>query len=426
MRRVSGRGSLVALVSAAVLGVLAPAASSKSYDFPRVRIDATVTPEGSLLLVERRTFDFRGRFSNAEFTIDWPSGLIEDLTVSEAGERVAAQVVGDDASTTATWAYAARNERRTWTIRYRAECAVRTYRDAAHLLWRFVGRWGVPTDLVEVTIHLPEAARRVGLRPRTCPASATTASSPTRPLRDGEIRAWGHGPLDGVGAIPAPDTVTLTVRGLRGDQYVEGSVLAPPEIVPTQRAADRPAYDRILRVERRLADRANEARDRAEARAARRPERHEAERLAALEQARRERDAANRSSWIAAIGALLAGAALVLLARRRDRVPGLPTIVREPPETVHPVSLAIWWHAYRRMPGTKQAYRAQLLHLASEGIIELRSTGSVTDPDDLAVRLRRLPDEEGPDRDFVKFLFPDEGDDAPVSLSALRTGGSDG
>ena len=203
--------------------------------------------------------------------------------------------------------------------------------------------------------------------------------------------------------------------------------MAPPEIVPAARASDRKAYDRILQVERRLADRANEARDRAEARAARRAERREAERLAALEQERRERDAANRSSWIAAIGALLAGAGLVLLARRRDRVPGLPEVVREPPEAIHPVSLAIRWHAYRRVPGTKQAYRAQLLHLASQGIVELRATGSVSDPDDLTIRLRRRPDDDGPDRDFVTFLFPDdEHDDASVSLSALRTGGTDG
>ena len=427
MRRIVARAFLAALAAAAVAVMLAPAASSKSYDFPRVRIDATVMPDGSLLLVERRTFAFRGRFSNAEFTIDWPSDLIEDLTVSEGGERVAAQVVGDDTSTTATWHYSARNERRTWTIRYRAECAVRTYRDAAHLLWRFVGRWGVPTNLVEVTIHLPEVARHVGQRPSTCPPRDLSTLWPTRPLREREVRAWGHGPLDGVVAIPRPDTVTLTVRGLRGDQYVEGSVLAPPEIVPAARASDRRAYDRILQVERRLADRANDARDRAEARAERGAERREAERRAALEQERRDRDAANRSSWIVAIGALVAGAALVLLARRRDRVSGLPEVVREPPEAVHPVSLAIRWHAYRRVPGTKPAYRAQLLHLASEGIIELRATGSVSDPDDLTIRLRRRPDDDGPDRDFVTFLFPDdEHDDAPVSLAALRTGGTDG
>ena len=181
MGRIATRASHAALAAAAVIVVLAPPASSKSYDFPRVRIDATVTPDGSLLLVERRTFQFRGRFTDAEFTIDWPLDLIEGLTVSEGGERVAVQIVGDETSTTATWHYTARNERRTWTISYEAECAVRTYRDAAHLLWRFVGRWGVPTDLVEVTIHLPEAARQVGQRPSTCPPRdlSTLCADPT-------------------------------------------------------------------------------------------------------------------------------------------------------------------------------------------------------------------------------------------------------
>src|SRR5687767_6047884 len=110
MGRIATRASHAALVAAAVIVVLAPPASSKSYDFPRVRIDATVTPDGSLLLVERRTFQFRGRFTDAEFTIDWPLDLIEGLTVSEGGERVAVLIVGDETSTTATWHYTARNE----------------------------------------------------------------------------------------------------------------------------------------------------------------------------------------------------------------------------------------------------------------------------------------------------------------------------
>ena len=45
----------------------------KAYHFPRVVIDATIEPDGTLALRERRTFEFRGEFSIAFFTIDPPT-----------------------------------------------------------------------------------------------------------------------------------------------------------------------------------------------------------------------------------------------------------------------------------------------------------------------------------------------------------------
>ncbi len=58
---------------------------AKYYDFPQVRIDATVNQDGSLSVVERRTFDFqKGSFSFAyrEIRHRLP-GDITDFHVSE-------------------------------------------------------------------------------------------------------------------------------------------------------------------------------------------------------------------------------------------------------------------------------------------------------------------------------------------------------
>lgn len=418
----------MALVATFVLvAVPSSPASAKSYRFTHVSIDATVRPDGSLQLVERRTFAFHGSFTAADYTVDWPSASIGDLTVREGEVPVSIDVQRRPDSVTASWSFHARDEERTWTIAYTAACAVRVYTDAAHLLWRFVGRWGAPTDEVDVTIHLPEVAKRVPRRPGSCPA-ASTGSVATRPLRAGEVRAWGHGPYAGHVEIVDPSTVRLQVPGLRGDQYVEGSVLFPPAAVPFAHAKDRAAFDDIVAVERRLAEQANEARrkeeerKRRQAEAAKRAE-EAARRRAEAEAERRARAA--RASWLAIVVLALLGPSLILVGRLRDRVAGVPPILREPPDDMHPVQLAMLWSAYRGDHGAKNAYRAQLLHLATMGAIELSPVGTVSDPSDLVVRRTKEPAPEGVDADFLAFLFP-EGAPDTVQLSALSGDGTRG
>ena len=415
----------------ALLTLFGAPAAAKSYRFPSVRIDATVKMDGSLLVVERRTFAFQGSFSEADYAVQWPSSKVVALTVREGDVPVDARLRGDATSTTASWSFRAQNERRTWTISYTAECAVRVYRDAAHLLWRFVGRWGVPTDRVEVTIHLPGVVEDPPLRPTTCPAPAGPifgVATRVRPLRPGEVLAWGHGPYAGQVTITDPSTVVLTVPGLASSQYLEGSVLLPPDAVPFSAAKDRDARDQIIAVEKKLADEANAARDREQARKA-----AQAAAAAAREAARQRALAAEgarraeRGRWAVgiALGLALLGPILVLAARRRDRVPGVPEALQDPPDDTHPVEIAMLWSAYRGVAAPKNAYRAELLYLAARRVIELRAEGLVSEPTDLVVTLRQEPADEGPDRDFVRFLFPEEGP-KEVKLSELTAQGKSG
>jgi len=75
-------------------------------------------------------------------------------------------------------------------------------------------------------------------------------------------------------------------------------------------------------------------------------------------------------------------AAMVLLARRRDRVPGVPRHLQEPPEDIHPVELAKMWAVANGRLGSANVYRTQMLHLANIGAIEMQAVGPVSDPDD--------------------------------------------
>ena len=385
----------VPVILIAIVALNAPREATKDYHFPQVLIDATVHPDGTLELDERRTFDFRGDFTFATFTVDWPFELIEGFEVTEDGQPVTVTPTSTGEGLSATWTFSALDERRTFRIRYRARCAVDAYEDAAHLLWQFVGTgWDKETDLLRATVHLPEAARGGVTRPTTCPAGVAAEGFRTRPLRRGETLAWGHGPLAGVVRIPDPQTVELTVRDLRPFTFVEGSILFPVQAVPLAPIEPGPGRAGVLAEEGRLAEEAN-----------------------AL---RRQHRLETGLVWILLFAVPLFAAGMVLLARRRDSVPGVPRHLQEPPEDIHPVDLAMLWSASQGHLEPKNAYRAQMLHLARTGAIDVQAVGPVSDPEDFQLRLRKSP--RGIDEEFVEFLFAGDGQ-GPVSMRSIKSKG---
>ncbi|MFL5736973.1 MAG: DUF2207 family protein [Actinomycetota bacterium] len=447
MRRTRRLVTLAFAVVTVVLGSTAPA-FAKSYHFTRVLIDATVLPDGSLQLVEQRTYDFSGDFHGADYTIDWPSDKIEDFTVAENGKELNVESNPFVSPFHAVWSYAAADEQRTFTISYRADCAVDVFSDTAHLLWQFVGTgWTVPTDFVKVTVHLPGVARNAPPRPTRCAGagsaipgiSATSSASSlqdqidaavakayedaglkppkglsaggnhgdhqsppaklnARPLKHGEVRAWGHGPFNGNVSIPNPNTVVYTVRNLEPGIFVEGSIVFPPDVVPLAPQQKVERLQGIIAHERELAAEANARRHL-----------HEVE--------------ANVTRALFVLVPLVM-LLLVVISRLRDREPGVPEILREPPEPpeqMHPVDLARIWGSMRGRRPAADAYRAEILYLAQSGVIELAPVGLVSDPEDFTIKRKKDPTAEG-DLDFIDFLFSGDGTDS-VSLKDLEATG---
>ena len=384
------------------------AVSQKSYVFPRVRIDATVQPDGSLDLVERRTFDFDGDFSVAFFTVDWPVTQIEDFTVTEGGRPVPVMVEGRFATETyAEWGLPGDDDVRTFTISYRARCAVDVWADTAHLLWMFIGTgWDVETEEASIRLHLPGFATNARRRTRPqedCPAQPPVGEVRARPLTAGETRAWGHGPLGGEVRIPDPQTVTLDISNLAPFAFVEGSVVFPKEGVPLAHEVPAPMRQVILEQEAEMARVSN----------AQRLE------LLAEEAAKRRR---LMVFWVLLAVEVLVFVVAVVASRLRDRVPGLPDMLQDPPEDLHPVDLAQLWGAAHGRLSMQNEYRAQMLHLARIGAIELQPVGRVTDPEDFIVKLTEVRDANPRDMEFLEFLFPESNDDE-VTFGSLKPTG---
>jgi uncharacterized membrane protein len=396
---------LLVFVALVTMGLWLPPiithAVEKDYHFPEVDIDATVQPNGDLMLEETRTFDFQnGPFTYAYFNVDDPLDHVRDFTIAEKlDDGTEVPVTPDYASHSivtegfqSQWSYSAEDETRTWVFRYRVACAVDVYSDTAHLYWQFIGSgWDQPTQHAVITVHLPGHSASDARRPRACHPEGVVLDLGQTPLTRGEVRAFGHGPLNGEVAFVNPQTIRYDVHDVPPLSYVEGSILFPADAVPTAVATDQPGLERILDQERVWADEANALR-----------ERHQTER-----------------DWVLylLIGVPVALALLVLLARYRDRVPGVPKILEQPPEE-DPVQGSVLWSAWAGHLSPQNAYRAQLLKLARLGAIEMKADGRVSDPKDLTlVRTMDATDLQTElDQDFMWLLFG-RGEDAVDEVS---------
>ena len=395
MKRVLGWVLIVGFIAVTTAGIWLPPlishAVEKDYHFPEVTIDATVLPNGDLQLEETRTFDFQnGPFTYAYFNVDDPKDRVRDFRIAERlDDGTAVPVEPDSAGHSivtegfqSQWSYRAEDETRTWVFRYRVACAVDVYSDTAHLYWQFIGTgWDKATEHAEIIVHLPgRQGGDPGIRQQECEEDRVVPDLGQTPLERGDVRAFGHGPLNGEVTFVDPQTIRYEVRDVPPLSYVEGSILFPPESVSTAVSTGEPGLERILEQEAVWAEQANALRAR-----------HDAER---------------RWVMILLVGVPLALAGLVLLARYRDHVPGVPKLLEEPPED-DPVQAAVLWSAWEGRLSPQNAYRAQVLRLARLGAIELQADGRVTDPEDVTIVRRQdaldLPTET--DQDFMWLMF---------------------
>ena len=398
---------LVGFVAFTTIGLWLPPimihATQKDYHFRDVVIDATVMPNGDLVLEETRTFDFQnGPFTYAFFNVDDPADHVRDFQMfRRIGDELvpypmdyAFHSVATDGFTS-QWSYEAEDEVRTWIFRYRVACAVDVYEDTAYLYWQFIGTgWDKPTQHAEITVHLPPHGSAEGPRRKECTPEESPEPASGSPLQSGEVRAFGHGPLNGEVTFVDPQTIRYEVADVPPLSFVEASILFPTDAVPTAIRLPEAELDAILAQERAWAEEANALR-----------RRHEAERRWVL---------------ILLVATPLAMALFVGLAKLRDRVFDVPGLLEQPPED-DAVQGALLWSAWRGHLSPQNAYRAQLLRLARLGAIELRSEGLVTDPKDLTI-VRRKDALELPtavDQDFMWLLFG-SGDDAVEEVSVKK------
>ncbi len=244
----------IILLSLAVLFVtliIPQSAQARSYSFPELNITAEILDDGSMLVTEQRTASFNGTYSGLYQSINKHANQqIVDIVVKENGQAYTFNpgteygpagtylVIDQGDSVYIDWSFEATDEQRTFTIQYKITNVVQIHEDVAELYHVFVGdQWEIGVDHLEISLTLPSGADRE------------------------DIRAWGHGPLQGNVTIVSGELVTWDVEQLPAYSLVTGRVTFPVSLVPNGTyITDQTVLPDIIEQEQQWADEANNQR----------------------------------------------------------------------------------------------------------------------------------------------------------------------
>ena len=199
---ITRRLALVALAAmVALLLALAPrAAEAREYSIDAVNIDLTVNTDGSIGVVEDRTFNFDGSFNGVYWDIATRGPA---LSTSDEDPQVTALAVEDltrgggefsqsDEGTPGTYEvteYSSftrvkiytphEDERATVRISYTMANVVNAWADTGELYWKFVSDgWDVSSNNVTCRVICPSRPARASWPVTTCAPGATARSTP--------------------------------------------------------------------------------------------------------------------------------------------------------------------------------------------------------------------------------------------------------
>lgn len=262
---------VLAFVAAALAGAAAfpSQACADDYSMPSVDISAEVLEDGTLAVYEQRVFDFDGSFTCVWWTFDnLPQGstlavngvsLVDSDGVRAQLDPVPFQTQWrdsggpgidsysvDEARNSVYVFFEAADERLTVGLDYALDSAAQAYSDVAELYWKYVGsQWAEPSRDVSCVIKLP------------VPSGASVQPGD-------DVRAWGHGPLDGSVSIEDDGTVVYDVGKVSSGEFAEARIVFPKEWLSQADPAavqDREALPGILSEEQQWADEANDRRN---------------------------------------------------------------------------------------------------------------------------------------------------------------------
>ena len=229
--RIAATAIFVVLLAAGIIAanVFFP---KKEFSVPRVAVDATLAPDGTMQVVEHITYDFTGQFHYGTRPIPVGAYTISDMHVAEQGH----ELLTSGAPYNLQWFFTAEDEQRTFDISYTVTGAAIGAPDVAELYWKWVGEDHPTIGLVTATLHVPPGAD--------------------------PLKAWGHGPLTGSVHV-GTDTVRWRAPDVPQGTFVEGRVAIPPARMPALPVTQPPRLAQILREESSFARAANDARARA-------------------------------------------------------------------------------------------------------------------------------------------------------------------
>ena len=268
------RSIALLLVSLIALMLLPAVAWADGFSMPQVDITAEVQTDGTLRVTERRTFSFDNDVNGVFWTIPLGAnqqGGATSLTVTGMSEESGSETsefrrddtalsgdrgvdsVSDDSGSITLKVYSPHEDgdTATYTLSYTFIGAVMGWADTAELYWKFIGdEWDEDSQNVTLAVTFAGAA--------SLGVAATTGDD------SANLRAWGHGPLNGnVSLDTAANSVSYTVPWVQSGEFAEARVAFPMAWVPGLTASSSSRLPTILSEEEQWASEANARRARA-------------------------------------------------------------------------------------------------------------------------------------------------------------------
>jgi uncharacterized membrane protein len=412
MMRTRIKGILFVCVCVFFMFVWLPGLSAaKSYRITGVSIDAQLQTDGSMDVIESRTFKFSGSFSFVFRTLTTQGRVtFQDFKVSENGKFYQLSDSGRPGTYRVTrpsgkievrWFFDAKNESRTFDFHYRVLNAITRYEDAAVLYYQFVSAdWDRVSENVRMLVKPPGN------------------------LLQSQLNEWLHGPLWAESRIETDGSITAWCEHLPSQTYLEIRALYPPEKFYGATRNAGIVRSRIMEEEARWVEEANRMREEAIR------ERDEAFRRREAKEQRQE-----QGKWIVIVLSALGLGFAWRNYRKYGQRPSLPPSVKyasDIPEKIPP-ALVGYLLSSREIYGG--AIVSTMMDLARRGFINLREeqtekrklfggTRSVTD---YSWDLNRAQwqdhntDLEVYEDDLLKFIFDDlaEGSDS-IDLKEIK------
>ena len=322
--------------------------AAKSYRITGVSIDAQLQTDGSMDVIESRTFKFSGSFSFVFRTLATQDRVtFQDFRVSENGRFYELSDSGRPGTYRVTrpsgqievrWFFDAKNESRTFDFHYRVLNAVARHEDVAVLYYQFIsGDW----DRVSQNVRLHV--------------------KPPGNLLQSQLNEWLHGPLWAESRIETDGSITAWCEHLPSRTYLEIRALYPPDKFRGAPSYAGTVRSRIINEEARWVEESNRMREEAI------KERDEASRKMEAREQRQE-----QGKWVVIVLSVLGLGFAWRNYRKYGQRPSLPPSVKyasDIPENIPP-ALVGYLLSNREIYGG--AIVSTMMDLARRGFINLR------------------------------------------------------
>ncbi len=213
----------------------------KAHSCTKDEMTAAVSTDGSVHVVDSRTYKFKGKYTLTAAVLDPPDNgeaIVNSVSVIDGnGNRSTLEEVpfqtgwrtsggpssghyAIDKAQNTVYAFSTTEDAdKTFVFDYTYTNAVTKYNDVSVLYWQFIGpKWDVDTKNTTVTLTLP------------VPEGES--------VKGGEnVYAFGHGPLEGNVTFNADNTITFNIPKVKSGTFAEMRVAFPnawtPSIMPS-------------------------------------------------------------------------------------------------------------------------------------------------------------------------------------------------